>query len=130
MRLSKVSPMLYTRDLRKTVEFYTSVLGFVCDALNEDSGWASVKRDNVEIMFALPNDHLPFDKPMFTGSIYFYPDNIDEVWEKVKSKAEICYPIEDFDYGMREFAILDNNGYMLQFGQALPGDKVLHEGGG
>jgi hypothetical protein len=24
--------------------------------------------------------------------------------------------MEDFAYGMREFAIYDNNGYMLQFG--------------
>ncbi|MFN5228579.1 MAG: hypothetical protein ACK5Q3_18600 [Planctomycetota bacterium] len=27
--------------------------------------------------------------------------------------------LEDFDYGMREFAIYDNNGYLLQFGQSL-----------
>jgi len=28
----------------------------------------------------------------------------------------VVYPIESFDYGMREFAIRDNNGYILQFG--------------
>jgi hypothetical protein len=27
--------------------------------------------------------------------------------------------MEDFHYGMREFAIFDNNGYLLQFGQPL-----------
>ena len=26
---------------------------------------------------------------------------------------------EDFEHGMREFAIYDNNGYMLQFGQEI-----------
>ena len=116
--------MLYTKDIRETVEFYTSVLGFRCEALSEDYGWASVRLDGVRIMFAPTNDHLPFDKPTFTGSIYLYTDNVDEVWEQVKMKADVCYPIEDFDYGMREFAIMDNNGYMLQFGQALPGAKV------
>jgi hypothetical protein len=31
----------------------------------------------------------------------------------------VCYGIEDFFYGMREFAIYDNNGYLLQFGQPI-----------
>jgi len=29
---------------------------------------------------------------------------------------EIAYPKEEFHCGMHEFAIDDNNGYMLQFG--------------
>ena len=41
------------------------------------------------------------------------------MWTKVRDKTRICYGIENFDYGMREFAIDDNNGYMLQFGQEI-----------
>ena len=41
------------------------------------------------------------------------------MWEQVKDAARVCYPIEDFDYGMREFAVFDNNGYLLQFGQEI-----------
>jgi hypothetical protein len=37
----------------------------------------------------------------------------------VTYKAGACYPIEDFEYGRREFAIFDNNGYLLQFGQEI-----------
>jgi len=37
----------------------------------------------------------------------------------LKHNTEIVYPIEDFDYGMREFAIRDSNGYCLQFGQEV-----------
>jgi uncharacterized glyoxalase superfamily protein PhnB len=72
-------------------------------------------------MFALPNAHMPFDKPGFTGSLYFLTRQVDELWLEYKDKTEICYPIEDFAYGMREFAIFDNNGYLLQFGQELGG---------
>jgi len=36
-----------------------------------------------------------------------------------KTKQTIVYPIENFYYGMREFAIRDNNGYILQFGQEI-----------
>jgi len=31
----------------------------------------------------------------------------------------VVYPLEDCAYGMREFAIRDNNGYILQFGQEI-----------
>lgn len=34
-------------------------------------------------------------------------------------QAGICYPFEDFAYGMREFGIYDNYGYLLQLGQEL-----------
>ena len=38
------------------------------------------------------------------------------LWADGKERAKIAYPMEEFHYGMREFAIDDNNGYMLQFG--------------
>ena len=44
---------------------------------------------------------------------------------KVKDAVRVCYPIEDFDYGMREFAIFDNNGYLLQFGQEIDAAQEL-----
>jgi len=37
----------------------------------------------------------------------------------VKDKARVVCPIENLEHGMREFAILDNNGYCLQFGKEL-----------
>jgi hypothetical protein len=45
------------------------------------------------------------------------------MWLKLKDKADICYSIETFPWGMREFAVYDNNGYILQFGQdVIEGD--------
>ena len=119
MTLHKLTPMLYTRDLRVTADFYRDVLGFTCDAIDEEVGWASLSRDGVAVMLALPNAHLPFEKPHFTGSFYFRCDDVDELWQQLRHSANVCYPIENFDYGMREFAIFDNNGYVLQFGQEL-----------
>lgn len=70
-------------------------------------------------MIAYPNAHIPFVGPIFTGSLYIHTDNVDELWNELKDKARICYPIETFEYGMREFALYDNNGYLLQFSQAI-----------
>ncbi len=55
----------------------------------------------------------------FTGSFYFSTDDVDAMWARLKDKAKVCYGIENFDYGMRKFAVYDNNGYLLQFGQAI-----------
>lgn len=115
--------MLWTNDLYATVDFYTTILGFTCETLNENWGWALLVRDSIGIMLALPNEHTPFEKPAFTGSIYITTDNVDEMWEQLKNKVKVFYPIEDFEYRMREFAIYDNNGYVIQFGQSIPDNQ-------
>jgi uncharacterized glyoxalase superfamily protein PhnB len=94
-------------------------LGFTCPSCDYKSGWAFVAFDLVELMICTPNDHRPFDKPVFTGSFYFNTDNVEDVWNKVKDLAVVCYPPENFEYGMKEFAVYDNNGYLLQFGQEM-----------
>ncbi|MBT2564031.1 hypothetical protein J7E50_20260 [Pedobacter sp. ISL-68] len=54
-----------------------------------------------------------------SGSLHIKANEVAALSESSKDRCEICYPLEDFDYGMREFAIYDNNGYLLQFGQDL-----------
>jgi uncharacterized glyoxalase superfamily protein PhnB len=111
--------MLWTEDLKGSVDFYTSALGFTTNEVNEDWGWASLSKDKVELMLSRTNEHTPYDKIGFTGSFYFITDDVDSLWEQLKDKARVCYGIEDFFYGMREFAVYDNNGYLLQFGQEI-----------
>jgi uncharacterized glyoxalase superfamily protein PhnB len=109
--------MLYTNDSQATKAFYCDILGFRIGA--EMGGWMSLEKDDVTIMFSAPNAHIPFSGAQFTGSLYFRTDAVDEIWESVKEKTKVCYEIENFDYGTREFAIFDNNGYLLQFGQEI-----------
>lgn len=111
--------MLWTEDLDGTIGFYVDVLGFTCVEKSDDWGWASLRLDQVWIMLAKPNEHTPYEKIGFTGTFYYTVDDVEEMWSKVHDKASVCYGIEDFEWGMREFAIFDNNGYMLQFGQEI-----------
>jgi uncharacterized glyoxalase superfamily protein PhnB len=119
MKLQSLTPMLWTKDLTASIAFYREVLGFEC--ANQTEGWACLEKDDVELMLSTPNAHEPFDRIQFTGSFYFRPDDVKSLWEQLRHKAAIVYPLEDFDYGMREFAIRDNNGYILQFGQEIDG---------
>jgi len=119
MSLQEIKPMLYTRNVEQTVNFYTNSLGFKCTNFMDDWSWAAVARDDIEIMVASPNEHIPFDKPLFTGSFYILTNAVQDLWDEIKEGVSICYPLETFDYGMSEFAVYDNNGYMLQFGQPV-----------
>ncbi len=117
MKFTALRPMIETAEFDETIDFYTSVLGFICGERNDEWGWASLHRDEVEIMVSRPNDHTPFERPSFTGTFYFNTDAVDVLWERLKDTPAVFYGIENFEYGMREFAIKDNNGYILQFGQ-------------
>jgi uncharacterized glyoxalase superfamily protein PhnB len=123
MKLEGLTPMLRTKRLPEAITFYESVLGFACREYSEEWGWASLGRDGVAIMLASPNAHEPFDRPVFTGSLYFRTDDVDGLWERVKDRARVCYPIEDFEYGLREFGIYDGDGYLLQFGSPIEKDE-------
>lgn len=118
-KFQPIRPMIWTTELKETIAFYVNILGFTCGEYNEDWGWASLYKDNAEIMLAKPNEHTPFEKPTFTGSFYINVDNVEEIWEQLKDKCNLCYEIETFEWGMREFAVYDNNGYLLQFGQEV-----------
>jgi uncharacterized glyoxalase superfamily protein PhnB len=125
MRFKQLTPILWTNDLKGTIHFYKQILGFELDEYREEWGWCHMHKDEVNIMFALPNEHTPYDKPYATGTFYLYVDEVDELWLQLKDTVEIIYPIDNFEHNMREFAIKDNNGYMLQFGRELKeGEKV------
>ena len=119
MKFQSLTPMLWVDDLKATIAFYVDVLGFTLDGHSEEWGWAQLRFDDVQIMFSLPNKHMPYTGPGFTGSFYFNTVNVAEYWEKIKDSTRILYPLEDFYYGMREFAIYDCNGYILQFGESV-----------
>ncbi|HSZ85286.1 MAG TPA: VOC family protein [Puia sp.] len=119
MKINSLTPVMWVENIQKTVNYYEHTLGFKPVNYEEGSGWAVVMRDNVEIMFALPNDHISFGGSGFTGSFYLNTDDVDQWWQLLKGTAEIFYEIENFEYGMREFAIKDCNGFILQFGQPV-----------
>ena len=81
-------PMLRTNDMDGTVRFWTDRLGFTCDGLSEEDGWASLSRDGIGLMIATPNAHLPFKTPGFTGSFYFNVDDVAALWADLKDRVK------------------------------------------
>ena len=52
--------------------------------------------------------HLPF------------VDNVDEIFSELKQKrVEIESPLQQYPYGLREFAFIDINGYYIQVAEGV-----------
>jgi catechol 2,3-dioxygenase-like lactoylglutathione lyase family enzyme len=117
MKPESLVAMLRTRRMQESVWFYRDVLSFEC--VEQTEQWACLTKDGFELTLALPNEHEPFNQPGLTGAPYFRTQDVDAVWKQIQGKARVVYPIENFDYGMREYAIFDNNGYCLQFGKEI-----------
>ena len=116
MSLKELIPMLETNNISETISFYEEILGFKCVG-KVDNDWARLERDDIVIMFSVRFTEEDHPNTFITGGLYIFTDTIDLMWAEYKDKVKVCYPLETFDYGMREFAIYDCNDYLLQFGQ-------------
>lgn len=121
-QFTALRPVFWTENLDETITFYMNVLGFTLMGRNDDWQWASLRKNDIYIMLSQPNEHENNLSIGFSGSFYFNVNQVDDLWEDLKTKAKVCYEIETFEWGMREFAIYENNGYILQFGE--PADNI------
>jgi predicted enzyme related to lactoylglutathione lyase len=119
--------VLLVQDVRRATEYYRDALGFdveLYDRIPDHYGYAH--RDGCHVHFARfdgatarPNSAVvPPD--MFDA--YFYVDDVDGLHgEVVERGAELVHGLVDQGYGLREFRVRDPDGYILAFGQPLPG---------
>jgi uncharacterized glyoxalase superfamily protein PhnB len=114
MRLRSLVPMLQSSDLQRTIDWYSSVLGFRCIGREEE--WCRLERDGVTLMF-MRNAHL--GAPHATATQYIYVSDLDALWHSVRDRVSAEWGPEDMPYGMKEFAIKDPDGYLLSFGEEL-----------
>lgn len=122
----KLTPNLLVNDVNKTIEFYKNVLGFELVVTAPESGqfdWAMMKCGGVELMFqskaSAVKDLPEFGNQPIGGSLLLYIDVADVVslCDKVKAKAKIKKDLHETFYGTKEFAMYDEDGYLLVFAQ-------------
>ncbi|GAB7089496.1 VOC family protein [Marinifilum fragile] len=137
MKANKLTPNFQVKDIKETVNFYQSVLGFSLimavpetqDAIeqfvadNKEYVYALVSKDKVEMMFQR-SDSFKSDVKMakdisLGASVSFYMeiDGLDNFYDEIKDKvSEITEPKLAW-YGMKEFYVKDPNGYILGFAE-------------
>lgn len=118
----RVTPMIHVPDVRQTVEWYTSI-GFVVINTNEEDGaldWAMLSFGDGYVMFS--EGGRPGVDDRREVDLYIQTENIDELFLRLKDKAEVLEGLHGTFYGMREFTIRDINGFWVTFGDSISGE--------
>lgn len=115
-------PILVSRDIAKSVDFYQN-LGFKRhDSSNPNADYAILYRGSLEIHLTFFPDIVPSESYL---ACYLRVTHIDELFQEFQTldlpTAGIprISSLEDKPWGMREFHIVDPDGNLLKIGQAI-----------
>jgi catechol 2,3-dioxygenase-like lactoylglutathione lyase family enzyme len=117
MAADRPSAILKSNDIPATIAWYRDVGFDVREAFPDEHAptFCEVARDDVVLQF-LGGDDTPWPEPPgFTGTIYFYPESVDALHERIRGRVEPAWGPEHREWGMRELGLRDPNGYYLTF---------------
>ncbi len=116
---TKVRFVLAVLDLKRSTDYYTSVLGLAVDF--EVPGWSFLSRGTFRVMLGECSEAIP---PADLGDHSWYgyvtvSDAAALFAEYQGSGAEFTQHLADKPWGMREFGVRTIDGHRLMFGQEL-----------
>jgi catechol 2,3-dioxygenase-like lactoylglutathione lyase family enzyme len=116
MKPECAATIFHVADVETSILYYTQVLGFNVEFRYKD--FAGLEYGPILVYLSGPKQEVK--KIAGEGSMYIFCDEVDEYSQDVIAKgAIISAPIEDRDYGMRDFAIRDPDGNMITFGRSM-----------
>jgi uncharacterized glyoxalase superfamily protein PhnB len=104
----------------RAIGFYTRILGFqLCwHSPNDGGGENAMLQAGATELLLSTGAHLG-GQPEFTGTLYFQMDGVREFYDRVQEHVEIVWPLEEMEYGQREFGLHDCDGYTLAFSEEI-----------
>ena len=106
---------LFVRDMEQSIAFYRK-LGF--ELVRGDDTFAEMVWE--ENLFFLDATRTPPEVTRPAANVRVMVPDVDAYWEKAMGlKASIIWPIGDRDYGLRDFAMMDPNGFGIRFATRL-----------
>jgi catechol 2,3-dioxygenase-like lactoylglutathione lyase family enzyme len=114
-------PILPSLSLSRTLSFYAR-LGFSGKVLGEGDAYAIVTRGEIEIHFFLHPELRPAES---IAGCYIKVADVEAMYESLCTARlptegiPRLLPPEDKPWGMRELAVVDEDGNLLRVGQVL-----------
>jgi catechol 2,3-dioxygenase-like lactoylglutathione lyase family enzyme len=116
-RIKKMSPQLLVADMDRSIQFYTTKLGFRVDFRYEEF-YSSVSKDgfSIHLKTGMPSleerknkrDHEDLD-------IVFSVDAIENLYEELSTRSvEFVQSLRAMPYG-KEFYVADPDGYIIAY---------------
>ena len=113
------SSIFFVSDRKKTLDYYEK-LGFTCDesfGFVQRGGLEMILHETVNIDDINPN--YP-SHGVDALDLFAIVEGVEKLYEKFKSAGAVFrYHLRITEYGMKEFAIQDPDGYSLGFGESL-----------
>jgi len=112
MKAVRVSPVFQVADLESAIGHYVGILGFTGDFRH--GNYAGVRLGEVCLHLS---GHSIHERPLGGGTAYLFCEEVDAYHAEIKAKgARLKSEPRDWDYGMRDFMVVDLDGNHLAFG--------------
>jgi catechol 2,3-dioxygenase-like lactoylglutathione lyase family enzyme len=112
---------VFVRDIERSKVFYRQ-LGF---HVLEDRGTFVVLAWEGNRLFLDERRHLPQPRAYPRASVRIMVPDVDRHWVRARAMgAKVLEPVGDRDYGLRDFTILDPDGFGVRFATRLPRPQV------
>lgn len=136
MALNSLTPDLMVEDLEGTVEWYERVLdaevvSTLPSEADADHWWTQLRIGDASLMVQ-ERESLTEKLPVLEGepiggsvALYADVDDADALHDDLESAGvEIVQPPDETEFGWRQFAARDCNGYVLWFGEKLEREET------
>jgi len=134
MKFNKLIPELSVSSFKKSLRFYTKIIGFKIEYKRNESKFAMISFQGNQIMIEEVNNRWNTDKLEYPLGINFQME-VDKVQPILDNLKKYNYPIfielqenwykkDNQLLGNKEFLVKDPDGYLLRFAEDL-GVKLL-----
>jgi len=119
MTLRSCVPVIPSMDLEKSLKLWRDGLGFeVQPFAHKENRLTGCMLGNGHLMFMLHIRAGVSEKPQeYEGiRLYWAPENLEDLWSRLKSLGFDVSQITKRDYGQTEFFLVDDDGFDHCFG--------------
>jgi len=117
--ISHFAPVIAVPDVQAAMQWYKEKLSFnITFTWNDPIDYAVLKRGENINLHLTRSSEFSKEKIMRHTMVYFFVSDVDAIHAEFKARGveNISNPV-DHEYGMRDFDVVDLNGYRLSFGR-------------
>jgi catechol 2,3-dioxygenase-like lactoylglutathione lyase family enzyme len=131
MKFNSLVPELSVSDIRRSLDFYTKILGFKIEYQREESKFAFLSFDKAQIMIEEANGNWETGKTEYPfGRGINFQIEVKDTKSILASLAKNKYPLkvkltpnwyrqDNVLVGVEEFLVMDPDGYLLRFSKEI-----------